>query len=131
MKKILIGTHGRFGEELVNSARMIIGELEDIKVFSLMEQMSIEEYIDEIELSLKDLPSETLCMVDLYAGTPCTAFTMLSEKYNNIVVTGLNLAMLIEVYSQRDYLDSLELADCALDTLASSGRNVTKELRGN
>lgn len=131
MKKILIGTHGEFGKELVNSAKMIIGELDDAKVFSLLEQMSIEEYIAEIEETLKDLPKETLCLVDLYAGTPCSAFTMLSEKYNNIVITGLNLAMLIEVYSQKENLNAGELADCALNTLSSSGRNVTKELRGN
>lgn len=33
---IVIGTHGRFGEELVNSARMIAGALENVQCCSLL-----------------------------------------------------------------------------------------------
>ncbi|MEG0736068.1 MAG: hypothetical protein RR441_04320 [Longicatena sp.] len=33
---IVIGTHGRFGEELVNSARMIAGALENVECCSLL-----------------------------------------------------------------------------------------------
>lgn len=43
-KKILIGTHGYFGEELLKSAEMIIGKIENVSVFSLAPTMSFEEY---------------------------------------------------------------------------------------
>ena len=49
-KKIIIGTHGKFGEELIKSAEMIIGNLENIKVFSLSSDMLPEEYYNNILL---------------------------------------------------------------------------------
>lgn len=33
---IVIGTHGRFGEELVKSAQMIAGSMEHVKTCSLL-----------------------------------------------------------------------------------------------
>lgn len=131
MRKILIGTHGKFGEELLKSAEMIIGNVEDASAISLIPGMAMEDYMVLIEEQLSGLPENTICLVDLYGGTPSTTFTILSQKYNNIVITGLNLAMFIEVYSQRDTLSTEELSQCAIDTLSMSARNVTKELKGN
>ncbi|MEG0330623.1 MAG: PTS sugar transporter subunit IIA [Longicatena sp.] len=131
MRKILVGTHGCFGEELLKSAAMIIGNVDDAIAFSLVPGMPMEDYMILIDEKLETLPEETICLVDLYGGTPSTTFTLLSEKNKNIVITGLNLAMFIEVYSQKDTLSTEELAQCAIDTLVMSGRNVTKELRGN
>lgn len=42
---IVIGTHGRFGEELVNSARMIAGALENVQCCSLLPEYSFEDYM--------------------------------------------------------------------------------------
>ena len=33
-KKILLGSHGRFAEELIKSAEMIVGELKNVRSFS-------------------------------------------------------------------------------------------------
>ncbi|MEG0077727.1 PTS sugar transporter subunit IIA [Anaerorhabdus sp.] len=131
MRKILVGTHGHFGEELLRSAEMIIGNVEDAIALSLEPGMAMEDYMEIIQVELSKLPEDTICLVDLYGGTPSTTFTILSQNFNNIVITGLNLAMFIEVYSQRDTLSTEDLAQCALDTLSMSGRNVTKELKGN
>ena len=35
-KEIVICTHGKFGEELVHSAEMIVGPMKNIKIFSLL-----------------------------------------------------------------------------------------------
>ena len=50
---IVIGTHGRFGEELVNSARMIAGALENVQCCSLLPEYSFEDYMK--------LADETMC----------------------------------------------------------------------
>lgn len=129
-KHILLGTHGRFGVELIKSAEMILGEMNDIKSFSLLPGMSIEEYMAKIEIELQRLPSGTLCIVDLFGGTPCNTFTALSKKYHNIVVTGLNLPMLLEIYMKKNEISELELAELALKIVGDSGRNTTAILKG-
>ena len=42
---IVIATHGRFGEEIVKSAEMITGKMENVQVLSLLPTMSFEDYM--------------------------------------------------------------------------------------
>lgn len=128
-RKILLGSHGRFAEELVRSAEMIIGELKNVRSFSLMPGMSLEDYMKEVDQELADLPERTLCLVDLFGGTPSNVFCALSRKYENVVVTGLNLGILLEVYMNKDLMSVDELADLAVRTARESSRNATDILK--
>lgn len=95
---IVIATHGKFGEEIIKSAEMIVGKMNNIKSVSLMPSMSFEDFTKEANTVLSDLSGDTLVLVDLYGGTPCNVFTALTKKYNHNVITGLNLPMLIDLY---------------------------------
>lgn len=95
---IVIATHGKFGEEIIKSAEMIVGKMDNIKSVSLMPSMSFEDFTKEANTVLSDLSGDTLVLVDLYGGTPCNVFTALTKKYNHNVITGLNLPMLIDLY---------------------------------
>lgn len=128
-RKILLGSHGRFAEELVRSAEMIIGELKNVRSFSLMPGMSLEDYMKEVDQELADLPERTLCLVDLFGGTPSNVFCALSRKYENVVVTGLNLGILLEVYMNKALMSVDELADLAVRTARESSRNATDILK--
>lgn len=127
-KVILLGTHGRFGEELIRSAELIVGEMKNVRSFSLLPGMSLEDYLPPVAEELEKLPEGTICLVDLFGGTPSNTFCALSRKYGNVVVTGLNLAMLIEVYMNKDMLSAEELSELALSTLQESGKNATRIL---
>lgn len=127
-KMILLGTHGRFGEELIKSAELILGEMKNVRSFSLLPGMALEDYVPSVKETLQELPKGTLCLVDLFGGTPCNAFCALSREYGNVVVTGLNLAMLMEVYMNKDQLSNQELAELAVSTLKESGKNATEIL---
>ena len=126
---ILLGTHGRFGEELIRSAELILGEMKNVRSFSLLPGMALEDYLPPAAEALKELPKGTLCLVDLFGGTPCNAFCALSREYENVVVAGLNLAMLMEVYMNKDRLSGRELADLAVSTLKESGKIATEVLK--
>ena len=96
---IVIGTHGRFGEELVKSASMIAGDMSHVKTCSLLPEYSFEEYMKVVDSTLSTLDDGfTIVLVDLYGGTPCNTFTVLSQKYHYDVLTGLNLPVLIDLY---------------------------------
>lgn len=106
---IVIGTHGRFGEELVNSARMIAGALEQVECCSLLPEYSFEEYMRFVDETLSKKEGFTIVLVDLFGGTPSNVFTVLSKKYNYQVVTGCNLPMLIDLYIKLSNMDEKEL----------------------
>lgn len=126
---VFVCTHGRFGEELMKSAEMIAGEEENVFAFSLMPGMPPEDYRAMLEKQLEKLgDGKVLCLVDLFGGTPCTTCAILSKTYDMQVISGLNLAMYIEVTSQKENYAVEELKAIGLATLRESGRDVVKLL---
>lgn len=118
---IVIGTHGRFGEELVKSAEMIAGKMANVECCSLLPEYSFEEYMHKVDETLSKKECFTLVLVDLYGGTPCNVFTVLSKKYHYNVLTGLNLPLLIDLYLK---LTNLEEVD--IDTLIEESIETVK-----
>lgn len=106
--KIVICTHGSFGEEMIKSAEMIVGELQEVKAFPLLPNMSPEEYSKAIAAELEKTEEAAIVLTDMMVGTPFNVAAMLSREYNISIVTGLNLPMLLEVY---DNLGALELEE--------------------
>lgn len=128
---IVIGTHGKFGESLVESASMIVGSLDSVYTVSLLPEYSFEEYMEEAVRVMDSLEGPTITFVDLFGGTPSNVFTVLSKKYNNAVVTGVNLPVLIDTYlsnQSKENVDLNEVVEQALSTLVESGKHTNKEL---
>lgn len=127
---VFVCTHGRFGEELIKSAEMIAGETKDVFSFSLLPGMPPEDYRGMLEKQLEQLGNrKVLCLVDLFGGTPCTTCAILSKTYDMQVISGLNLAMYIEITSQKDNYTMEELKTIGLTTLRESGKDVVKLLK--
>ncbi|AEB07646.1 PTS system fructose subfamily IIA component [Coriobacterium glomerans PW2] len=131
--KIIIGAHGRLGRELINSAKMIFGTLEDVSNVSLLPGMSFEDFKRDAESILKSVEDDQiLVLTDLFGGTPCNVFSALSRQYGCSVVSGVNLPMLIELYasvsSGRDDRTAGELAEYALSVLRESGVHTNRVL---
>lgn len=125
MKKfnIVIGTHGKFGEELVKSAEMIAGKMDNVECRSLLSEYSFEEYMHKVDETLNKKEGFTLVLVDLYGGTPCNVFTVLSKKYHYHVLTGLNLPLLIDLYLKLTNLDEVNeeaLIKESIETVSTS-----------
>ena len=121
--RIFLCSHGDFARECLNSAKMIMGEIEGIETFSLMENQTIEEYIEMIEQAIKNSTIPILILVDLFGGTPSNACTIIQRKYKNTkVVTGFNLGMVIELAIQKDKHSIDELAEYGIRILKESGK---------
>lgn len=120
--KIVLGTHGRLGEELVKSAEMILGKLEGIEVVSLMPGMSFEDFTCLAEEKLAAAHGErVIVLVDLLGGTPSNVFSALTRKYQCDVITGVNLPALIGLYMSLDQGKfTAELVDEALSLIRES-----------
>lgn len=117
MIPIIIMNHGQFGKELISSAEMIVGKLEDIQAVSLMPGMTIEEYLEQAETAVNQAGGKALVLTDLYGGTPCNVAMMLRQRYELKVVCGMNLPMLLELAGARESGgDAAELAETILNT---------------
>ena len=132
---IVIGTHGRFGEELVKSASMIAGDMSHVKTCSLLPEYSFEDYMKAATELLDGLDDGfTIVLVDLYGGTPCNTFTVLSQKYHYDVLTGLNLPVLIDLYlklSNASDIDAKKIVQETMDTYAHTCVHTNQQLYGN
>lgn len=127
--KIFICSHGHFCEELIRSAEMIAGKVDNVFAFPLLQGMPPEDYKKILEDELCKGPCKTLCLTDLYGGTPCNTCAILSKTYDMEVITGLNLAMYIEVTSQMNRTPFQSLKEVALQTLLESGKDVLQVLK--
>ncbi len=128
---IVIGTHGRFGEELVRSAEMIVGKMDNVNTVSLDPEASFETYMQEADALLSTLVGPIITLVDLFGGTPSNVFTVLSKKHGNAVITGLNLPMLVDLYLSTNHADAIDVSISAqrcLDALSESGTWTNQKL---
>ncbi len=127
--QLIICTHGEFGKEMIRSAEMIVGKLEGVYSFSLkmgMQPMDFrQQVVDLIEAHPED---QFLCLVDLFGGTPCNMVTSINKE-NLEIVSGLNLAMLIETYSLLQTTSIQALKDIAIQTLLNSGVDVRAKFK--
>ncbi|MHC5228704.1 PTS sugar transporter subunit IIA [Enterococcus sp. LJL99] len=106
---IIVATHGRFGEELVKSAEMIIGETNNVYALSLLPEKSFEDFYEETKEIFTEIEGPTIALVDLFGGTPSNVLTALTQKYEHKVVSGLNLPLFIELYMKATLSDTIDL----------------------
>ena len=67
-------------------------------------------------------------MVDLFAGSPFNAASMLAIKNSNMeIVTGVNLPMILEVFSNRESSTLSELVNIAEKSGKESIRKLIKQ----
>jgi mannose PTS system EIIA component len=98
----LLVTHGRFGEELVEAARNIVGETGHISFVTI-------GWHDEVEASKKkiadgvtrvDSGRGVIILTDMFGGTPSNLSLPLLEKNRLEIVTGVNLPMVVKLANQ-------------------------------
>ena len=93
--QIVIMTHGKAGEALVESSKMIVGDKVKVKCLSLMAGMAMETLMMKAK-EITQEAEETLFSVDLYGGTPSNVALALTGVVKAKCVSGLNLGMLME-----------------------------------
>lgn len=102
---IIVGTHGIFSSELVQSCAMICGPKEYVKAVTFVQGESVEKIAEKYEAAIKELgnPEKILFLNDLRGGSPYNAASRLVKKNPNYgIVTGVNLPMLISMVYEED-----------------------------
>jgi len=108
---ILLVTHGNLGNELLITAKAIIGEeIENARALSIGWNNHMADITQKLSHVLKELDhgDGVLVLTDMFGGTPSNvSFSFYGEKKIE-VITGVNLPMLIKLFNHRNQL-SLEL----------------------
>ena len=125
---IIVGTHGRFAEELVKSCEMICGEQSNVRAVTLVPGEGPDDVVAKYEAAIKELTCEdgVLFLNDLFGGSPYNAACRLvisNEAYG--IVTGVNLPMLIEMCSAQMADDGSDVK-ALMERAVEAGRNGTQ-----
>ena len=99
---IVVVTHGRIAEELVNAARTIVGEVPAITAVSIGWADDPAAANAAIARGLEEAGAgDTLVLTDMFGGTPTNlSLPYLSERVE--IVTGVNLPMIIKASALRE-----------------------------
>ena len=99
---IVVITHGRVAEELVNAARAIVGEIPAIVAVSMGWSDDVDAARAHVERAIQEVGGgDTLLLTDMFGGTPTNlSLPFLSPHIE--IVTGVNLPMLIKLTGLRE-----------------------------
>ncbi|MBN2370540.1 MAG: PTS fructose transporter subunit IIA [Vicinamibacteria bacterium] len=99
---IVVVTHGRLGEELVNAAENIVGSMPLVAVVSLGWSDDVARSREAIAAAMEKVRGDgVLLLTDMFGGTPTNlSLSFLSKQVE--IVTGVNLPMLIKMANSRE-----------------------------
>lgn len=129
MKYIIVVSHGKMAQGIVNSVFMLSGKKEEVLSVGLLEEESIEVFSNKFKELIKTIPvnSEIILLGDIIGGSPTTtAVNILSENnFNFITIGGMNLPLLLSIVLMKDNMDLSSIAD----TTIGDARNSLKEFK--
>lgn len=123
---IILISHGMMANETLKSAKMIVGDIKNIFAIGMLHNDGLEGTSAKLDDILTEYKKETefVILADLKGGTPANISLMKMNEYPNLkVVTGLNLAMVIEAT-----ISSLNRADELSKYLEKIGRLAVDQL---
>lgn len=122
MVGVVVYTHGALGRELVETAGMILGPLEQTVGIGFQAFDSDEQMLKGLQEAIKqvDTGDGVLVLVDMFGGTPSNLSLRLMQTGRIEVLTGVNLPMLLKVGNSRQ----LELAELAVAVREAGTRNI-------
>ncbi|KXT75865.1 PTS sugar transporter subunit IIB [Streptococcus sp. DD12] len=103
---IVIASHGKFAEGIHQSGSMIFGDQEKVQVVTFMPNEGPDDLYAHFNdaIATFDANDEVLVLADLWSGSPFNqASRVMGENPDRkmAIITGLNLPMLIQAYTER------------------------------
>ena len=131
-RKFLIATHGHFARGIKSSLDIIIGQTDNIFLVEayVEENKGIEEEINELLKTLAE-NDELIIFTDLLGGSITNQVMRFTRGKNVHVVSGFNLALLIEVLMADTDTPAAEVIENAITNAKDQIVYVTKLITAN
>ncbi|MDU8924999.1 mannose/fructose/sorbose PTS transporter subunit IIA [Pasteurellaceae bacterium LIM206] len=123
MIHLIIATHGRFSEELVNTANMVFGDTENTHVVTFLPGEGQDDLVVKYNAIIATLAAEdaVLFLVDMFGGSPYnSAVRAIANRRQDDIITGVNLPILLEMLDNKDGSEMAELAAIAKEVAGMS-----------
>jgi mannose/fructose/sorbose-specific phosphotransferase system IIA component len=118
---ILLISHGLMAEGIVDSLKMLIGEVKGLDVITFGKEMGADELREVIEEYLENHMDNLLVFTDMKGGTPFNVVSVLTyEKENVEVFYGMNLPIIIEAVSMKEAIPLNELVEHIEENIVDS-----------
>ncbi|WP_080146881.1 mannose/fructose/sorbose PTS transporter subunit IIA [Marinilactibacillus piezotolerans] len=130
MVGIILASHGKFAEGILQSGSMIIGEQENVAAVTLMPSEGPDDIRRKMEEAIASFDTdEILFLVDLWGGTPFNQANTLFEEHKDkwAIVAGMNLPMVIEAYTSRFSMEKAQDIAAAIISVAQDSVKVRPE----
>ena len=126
---ILIVTHGKFGEEMLESAQAIVGRQENISTVKLPSEEAPEMLKNRLDgmLSEMDRGQGVLIMTDMLGGTPCNICLPYARTKKVSIVSGINLYMILAAIVNRNKMELDELTQKVVESGQKNIADVKKK----
>jgi mannose/fructose-specific phosphotransferase system component IIA len=116
--RILVAAHGDLGAAFLASAELICGHLENVQAVALLPTDSPESFDERLMAAAGDPGDNLLILTDLAGGTPHNVALAATRRLPKaVLISGVNLAVLIEAVTSIDALDGE-----SVERLIASGR---------
>ena len=101
---LVVVTHGNLGSELINTAELILGNIENSQAVGIVGQPSPETIRENIQKAIKstDRGKGVIILTDMFGGTPSNMSLSFMSNGNVEVLSGVNLPMVIKLVQARN-----------------------------
>ncbi len=103
MSKVLLLSHGDLAREIWATSNMVLGEMSGVEYLTLPLGTDLNRYEQDIRHKIEEAEDGLLILTDIFGGTPfitaSRVFASLEDKDQVEIVTGMNLAMAIQVFN--------------------------------
>lgn len=98
-REIILASHGDFSKGLLNSLKMILGDMADgVRTYSLYPGGNPLEFKEELEMEMKASDhKDYIILTDVFGGSVCNALMTLAAYDRVQVFAGMNFNMAAEI----------------------------------
>lgn len=112
MTNILLVSHGNLAKGLLESAKMLVGEIEKIGYITFSENMGVDQLKEELEVYLANVESPLVIFTDFKGGTPFNVTRLLTKESEDMFVFyGMNLPMVVDACLLRENMNVKDLVE--------------------
>ena len=114
---IILTGHGKISSGIKSSVDLVMGSVDKLEYYDFTQDITPEVLESKISEGIDKLNEDgVLILTDIAGGTPFKLASVLSlNKANVKVVAGMNLPMLLEVISEREYSDIEKIYDFSIE----------------
>ena len=105
--RIVVAAHGDLADGFVSAASLICGRFDDVVAVGLRPEDSPESFLERLQAACGPAEQPVLILTDLVGGTPHNvALAVVRRRPSAALISGVNLAVLIEAATSTDALDA-------------------------